>query len=59
MAAWARAKRLMPTSPFHSNGTMTPKEQPNKRSEGQQSRSFLHRQVFKQHRKMTSLNPWA
>lgn len=58
-AAWARAKRPMPTSPFHSDGAMTSKEQPNKRSEERQSRSFLHRRVSAQRRKMTSLNPWA
>ena len=33
---------------------MTPKEPPNKSSEGRQSRSFLHLQ----RRKMTSLIPW-
>ena len=49
----------MPTSPFHSDGAMTPKQQPNKRSEGRQNRSFLHRRVSAQRRKMTSLNPWA
>lgn len=59
-AAWARAKRPTPTSPFHSDGAMIPEEQqPNKRGEGRRSCSFFHWRVSAQRREMTSPNPWA
>ena len=52
----AQRKRLcgpgLPTSPFHSAGARTPKEKPNKRSEGRQSCFFPHRRVSTQRRKM-------
>lgn len=59
-AAWARAKRPTPTSPFHSDGAMIPEEQqPNKRGEGRRSCSFFHWRVSAQRREMTSPNLWA